>query len=174
MSQAEKKVQWCLKKATKELKEQGIHRGLVQVEPNKNQVKMHLDKAQHNFNAALFFDKHGYSNWSASAFFYCAYHCCLAIIRKHGYESRNQECTLAVIEFLREEGIIEFDQSFIDMLLIAKANEVDVSIIGIREDFQYGVERTFANREVFTRLSETCKNMLEKTRSVVYREEAKK
>ncbi|MBI2668755.1 hypothetical protein HYX14_02850 [Candidatus Woesearchaeota archaeon] len=168
MLQTEKKVQWCLNKAKRELEEQGIHRGLIQVEPDNNSAKRHLDKAQHNFEAALFFDEHGYSDWSASGFFYCAYHCFLAIIRKHGYESRNQECTLAIIELLREQGIISLDQSFIDMFLIAKAKEIDLSIIEVREDFQYGLEQTFTDRKLFTLLSETCKEVLEKARLLIY------
>ncbi len=172
MTHAEKKVQWCLNKAKKELEQQGIHRGLVSGESDMSQAKQHLDKARHNFEAALFFDEHGYSDWSASAFFYCAYHCCLAIIRKCGYESRNQECTLAVIELLREQGIISLDASFVDMLLMVKANEVDLSMIKIREDFQYGIEQTFTDRKLFTRLSETCKEILEKTRRIIYEKEA--
>lgn len=170
-SQIAKKVQWCLDKARRELEEQGLHRGLVKVEADINQAKQHLDKAQHNLNAALFFDEYGYSDWSASAFFYCVYHCFLAIIRKYGYESRNQECTLAVIELLREQGIISLDQSFIDMLLIAKAKETDLSIIKVREDFQYGVEQTFTDRKLFTLLSETCKEVLEMTRLLIYADE---
>lgn len=168
MSQITKKVDWCINKAKKELQETGLHRGLIKIEPNKNQAKMYLEKAQHNLNAAIFFAQHGYSDWSASAFFYCVYHCFLSILRKQGYESRNQECTLAIIEFLREEKMINLEQKFIDMFLITKAKEINLSMIEIREDFQYGVEQSFNNNTLFTSLLETCKEVLEKTRIIVY------
>lgn len=129
MSQTKKKVEWCLNKAKRELAEQGIHRGLVQVHPDLELARKHLGKARHNLEAALFFDEHNYSDWSASAFFYCLYHCFLAILRKQGYESRNQECTFAVIEMLREEGVIELEEKYLHMLLIAKAKETDLSVI---------------------------------------------
>jgi uncharacterized protein (UPF0332 family) len=86
------------------LEEQDWHRGLVEVEPNVEEARKHIAKAEYDKKAALFFDKNGYSDWSASAFFYSLYHCFLAVLVKHGYESRNQDCTLAVIEFLKEEG----------------------------------------------------------------------
>ena len=48
MSHAKNKVSWCLNKAKKELKEEGEHRGLVQVEPNKVRALEHIKKAEHN------------------------------------------------------------------------------------------------------------------------------
>ena len=52
----------------------------------------------HNFKAMSAFQKIGFSDWSASAAFYCLYHCLLALIAKEGYESRNQSCTFAYVE----------------------------------------------------------------------------
>ena len=52
----------------------------------------------HNFKAMSAFQKIGFSDWSASAAFYCSYHCLLALIAKEGYESRNQSCTFAYVE----------------------------------------------------------------------------
>ena len=82
MTQMEKKIQWCLNKAKRELEESDLHRGLVEVSPSKEIAKNHINKAQHNLEAALFFHDNGYSDWSASAFFYCLYHSFLGIIRK--------------------------------------------------------------------------------------------
>jgi hypothetical protein len=35
MSHAKNKVEWCLKKAEKELKEEGKHKGLIKTRPDK-------------------------------------------------------------------------------------------------------------------------------------------
>jgi len=48
MSHAKNKLDWCLKKAEKELKEHGKHRGLVIIKPDKKQALEHIKKAEHN------------------------------------------------------------------------------------------------------------------------------
>ena len=168
MSQASNKVKWCLNKAKKELEETGLHRGLVKGETNKVMAEKHVAKAEHNLNAAFYFDEGGYSDWSTSAFFYCMYHCFLAILRKHGYESRNQECTLAVIESLMEEGTINLDKKFLDALKITKIKETDHSAIKIREDFQYGVEIAFKRRDEFDEFAEMCKELINATKDIIH------
>src|SRR3989338_4511120 len=166
MSQASRKLDWCLNKAKRELEGAGLHRGLVEKEPDLAIAGRHLIKAEHNLDAALYFEKGGYSDWSMSAFFYCAYHCFLAILRKYGYESRNQECTLATIEMLREEGHIKIDPQFIDMLNLAKRSEIDYSIIQIREEFQYGTEREYKDEKEFFALVDICKKLIDETMKI--------
>lgn len=169
MSHASNKVRWCLNKAKKETEETGLHRGLIKGEADKNLAEKHIAKAEHNLSAALYLDKGSFSDWSASAFFYCIYHCFLAILRKFGYDSRNQECTLALIEMLKEEGKIDIGDKFIDSLKIAKAEEMhESSIIKIREDFQYGVQIEFNRKEEFDMLVEMCKEMIEKAREIIH------
>jgi uncharacterized protein (UPF0332 family) len=167
MTEASSKVKWCLNKAKKELEDKQEHRGLVEVTPSDDMARKHLGKAQHNLNAAKFFYSNGYSDWSASAFFYCMYHCFLAIIRKHGYESRNQECTLSAVEALKEEGIIDVDLRYLDMLKITKAKEVDHSLIKIREDFQYGVNVDYVNQKGFDLLTSVCEDVIEKATELI-------
>lgn len=159
-----------MNKAKKELEETGLHRGLIKGEPDTKIAEKHIQKAEHNLEAALYFDKGGFSDWSTSAFFYCLYHCFLAILRKFGYESRNQECTIAVIEMLNEEGKINVENESIDTLKIAKDKEADHSLIKLREDFQYGVEIKFNERKEFNKLVDLCKQMINKTREIIYEE----
>ncbi len=170
MSQASNKVRWCLNKAKRELEESDLHRGLVKTEEDIESAEKHITKAEHNLKAALEFDKTGFSDWSASAFFYTIYHCFLAILRKFGYESRNQECTIAMIEMLKEEGKIDIDNRSIDTLKIAKVEELhESSIIKAREDFQYGTELEFREREEFNRMHEMCKEVIDKTRDIIHK-----
>ncbi len=121
MSQASKQVEWCLKKAEKEIeqcKKEGKrpkHRGLLKINPDIIEAKNHIIKAEHNLDAGLNFVKTGFSDWSTSAFFYSMYHCFLAIASKFGYESANQTCTIVLMEYLKEEGKIDIDNKFIEM-----------------------------------------------------------
>jgi len=169
MSQASKKVKWCLNKAKKELEKSNLHRGLVKVEGDFGLSEKHIFKAEHNLKAAIYFQKGGFSDWSASAFFYCMYHCFLAILRKFGYESRNQECTIAAIELLKEEGKIEIDRKFIDTLKITDVEEIQESnVIKLRENFQYGVDLEFNENEEFNNLIKLCKEIIYETRDIIH------
>ncbi len=167
MTQTENKVSWCLQKAQRELAEGGVHRGLVKIDPDKAKARKHLDKAQHNLNAALFFDKNGYSDWSASAFFYCIYHCFLSILAGYGYQSRNQECSLAVISMLREQKAISIDKKFIDALDIAKRQKTDHSMIKVRERFQYGTDLSYTDRKQFKELQIMCQSIIAETKEII-------
>src|SRR3989344_9497102 len=100
MSQSKNKVKWCLKKAEDELKEGGKHRGLVKAKSDLNKARKHLLKAEHFLRATMYLKKGNFSDISTSTLFYSMYHCLLAIAAKFGYESRNQECTFALIYYL--------------------------------------------------------------------------
>src|SRR3989344_2411693 len=142
MSQAKNKLTWCLKKAEKELKKEGKHRGLIIITPDKKKSFEHIKKAEHNLNAAIDFSKTGYSDWSASAFFYSIYQCFLAIGAKFGYESGNQECTFALITSLIEDKKIPLDQKFLNQVtsLEAQRPKQDSTSVKIREQYQYGTD----------------------------------
>ncbi len=145
-----------------------MHRGLVKTQPDIDAAMRHIVKAEHNYNAAIFFEKNGYSDWSASAFFYCIYHCFLSILRKYGYESRNQECTIAAIEMLKDEKKIFIDAKYINLLKITQPKEENISVIRIREDFQYGTDMEFTQRDEFDRLSKLCKEIMAKAKDIIF------
>lgn len=110
-----KHAEWCLNKAEKEIEEckkQGKrlkHRGLLKTNPNLEEAKKHLAKAEHNFLGITRFNEIDFSDWSMSAAFYCIYHCFLAIAAKFGYESGNQACTISLMKLLKEEKKINLD-----------------------------------------------------------------
>lgn len=168
MSHASNKVDWCLNKAKRELEESNLHRGLVKINEDAESAKKHIIKAEHNLKAALYLEKGGFSDWSVSAFFYCIYHCFLSILRKFGYESRNQDCTIAVIEMLKEEGKIDIDEKLIDALKITKAEEKHESnVIKLRENFQYSTDLDFEEKEQFNALVKLCREAINKTREII-------
>ncbi len=103
MSKAKNMVKWCLNKANAEIAKGELHRGLVKTVPDKKSALEYIKKAEHNLEAFQYNKKGGFYDWTISIGFYVMYHCCLAIITKFGYESRNQECTLALMESLIED-----------------------------------------------------------------------
>lgn len=140
MSHAANKLKWCLNKAKKELAESKKHRGLIQTRPDTELAYQHITKAEHNLGAIDYFAKGGYSDWSISAGFYCIYHCFLALLAKHGFESRNQECTISAIEHLIEQNKIKLDKKFIEALKqYDETKYAETTVIELREELQYGV-----------------------------------
>ena len=122
MSQASKQVEWCLKKAEKEIEEcKGLnkrakHRGLLKVAASTEKAKEHLKKAEENIEFAISLDRNKYGYKVIESLFYCIYQCFLSISAKFGYESGNQTCTISLIEYLKEEKKIELDEKFIEMM----------------------------------------------------------
>lgn len=163
MSHAKNKVEWCLKKAEKEMKVGGRHRGLVKVEENKGMARRHIEKAEHYLEGTLVLKKN-FSDISASTIFYSMYHSLLAILSKFGYESENQECTFALIYFLIEEGKIDLDKKIVDR--VSSINSDEKGVIELREKYQYGVELSM-KEEIFNENFELAKKLLGKVKEII-------
>src|SRR3990167_3831271 len=167
MSHAKNKVNWCLKKAKEELKEGETHRGLVKTEIDKKQIQKHIAKAEHDLMAGIKFAEIGFSDWSASAFFYSMYHCLLAIAAKFGYESGNQECTFALIHSLIEDSKIDFEKELLDRIAsldIEKSREK--TSVEIREQYQYGTSLSIKDN-LYKELFELAKEIISKTKTII-------
>src|SRR3989338_2620212 len=166
MSQTANHVKWCLNHAKEQLaKGEKKHRGLVEVKPNLDAAKMHLEKAEHDLNGVLYMVKGGLSDWAVNAAFYSMYQCMLAIIARFGYESENQTCTIALVELLKEQGKISIDDKFIKML--KPDSEKQDSVINMREEYTYGFKIAVPETDI-KKLIETCKELIDNTKSIIY------
>ncbi|MBI4141895.1 HEPN domain-containing protein [Candidatus Woesearchaeota archaeon] len=167
MPQIENKLKWCLNKAKKELTETNKHRGLVQLAPNTELAYQYITKAEHNLKAIDYFAKGGFSDWSISAGFYSIYHCFLALLAKNGYESRNQECTIAAIEHLIEQKKIALEQKFIDALKqYGETKHAETTVIELREQLQYGISLTSETTQL-EKLKQLCKEAIYDTKELL-------
>src|SRR3990167_977703 len=174
MSQAYKHIEWCLNKAKKEIEEckklgkRPKHRGLLKINPSVDEAKKHLAKAEHNLEGITRFKEIGFSDWSMSAGFYCIYHCFLAIGQKFGYESRNQECTIALMQSLKEEGKIEIDDKFIEAVAIyEEPARHESNVIEKREFYTYGTKVSAENEKEIQENIALCGECLDQTRRIV-------
>jgi len=168
MSHSENKVGWCLRKAEKEIQQGKRHKGLVPIKANLELAREHIKKAEHNLRAISDFKKMGYSDWSASAAFYSIYHCFLAIISKFGYQSRNQECTFALIYHLIETKKINLEKEFVQKIhsLDLEEKQAFPDIVEIREIEQYGIKLSLED-EAFSNLLNLAKIFLDKTKEII-------
>ncbi len=177
MSQASNHVKWCLAKAEKEIEaskrlgKSPKHKGILKIEPDIGEAEGHIAKAEHNLKAVTRFKEIGFSDWSIAAGFYSIYHCFLAIASKFGYESKNQVCTVALIEWLKEENKVDIDSRFIDMLKQADIEEIQESkVIEMREEYTYGTKVSFEDDIKINKIKADCREIIDKTKSIVYKE----
>jgi uncharacterized protein (UPF0332 family) len=162
MSQAGNKVKWCLNKAKRELEVSGKHRGLVETKPDLEEAKRHIAKAEHNYLSIDKMVKDGMSDWAMSAVFYTVYHSFLAIAARQGFDSQNQECTVALIEHLVETGKIDLSKDIVESM------KPDVGIIIImRESLQYGTDTRIEDQRL-SELKVLCKRALEEAKQIIY------
>ncbi|MBU2637872.1 MAG: HEPN domain-containing protein [Nanoarchaeota archaeon] len=132
MGKVENKFQWCLKKGETGDK----HKGLKKIKPDYAEAEKQIKKAESDLGTMQFLHKGGRTDWVASAAFYAMYHSLLAILFWLGYESRNQECTITVIEKLILDKAITLEPKYIAMIRSLLEGAEDAK--SIREEMQYG------------------------------------
>ena len=157
-SKEKKHVDWCLRKAQNEIEEGKEHKGLVKVNPDKELAAAHIEKAEHNLKA-LIFNLNEFSDVSETLGFYAAYHCCLSIIAKFGYESKNQECTFSIIKLLIENKEI-------DEALLKYIKQLENQVRLDREGSQYTPVLRVSKKKT-DGLLELCQEMLNITRGII-------
>ncbi len=171
MSHAKNKLSWCLQKAKKELQEGRKHRGLIEVRPDSERAQEHIAKAEHNLKVTLYLQKGGFTDWCSSSLFYTIYHCFLAILAMFGYESRNQECTFAVIASLIDDQRITLERNALEKvstLDLKEAREAPDTAISLREEYQYSTKVSLENKE-YQELLQLAKRILDQTKEILVR-----
>ena len=114
--------------------------------------------------------KNNASDWAVSAGFYTLYHCFLAIAAYNGYESKNQTCTISLIESLKEQGKILISQEIIDFMKYEEEENHEDSIIELREVYTYGVDLKIKNEEHLDKIENLCVELIDVTREIVFKQ----
>ncbi len=167
MTHSKNKVSWCLRKAEKEVRETGNHRGLIKITPDTAIAKAHIRKSEHYLKATVILNKENFSDISASTIFYSMYHCLLAIAVKFGYESRNQEYTFALIQNLIEDNKIDLEIRMLKKIASFDANKHnEKTSIQLREEYQYGTELSL-KEELYNELLSLAKETILKTKIII-------
>ena len=140
MPHIDKHLSWCLKDPKR----------LIKIEPNDDLAQKHIEKSKYNYKVLLALENLKYHDWALNVGFYSIYHCFLAILSKLGYESRNQSCTITVMQILIQEKKIEMD---IDLVLQFDTLDTEKNITSPtirlrREESTYGVETSIDLRQL--------------------------
>ena len=163
MTKIENVFHWCLKMGEKGDK----HKGLKKLDqPNIKESKAHLKKAESNLETMQYLFDGAKTDWVASAAFYAMYHALLALLSKIGYESRNQECTINVIENFMKTGAISLEPEYIDMIRLAQEQEDKQDAKTIREQYQYGTETVMKNN-LCLQVMENARKFVDRVKEVI-------
>lgn len=150
MQKNKSRLDWCLSNKNR----------LKRIPANNLKSKEHIEKAKHNLLATDYNIKGGFNDWAVSQAYYAMYHGLLAILYKFGYESKNHECTISVVEYLIETKRIELDMK--DIAFIRTTEQMKLQDAkSLREEFQYGT-KTNVNKEILNNLVRSAKAIVEK------------
>ncbi len=148
--QNKSRLSWCLENEKR----------LRIIPPSSAKAREHIEKAKHNLLAADYNIQGGFDDWAVSQAYYAMYHVLLSILYKHGYESRNHECTITAVESLIKTNKIKFDTA--DIMFIRTAEQMKTQDAkSLREEFQYGA-KTDVNKELLMNLLKRAKEIVEK------------
>lgn len=124
---------------------------ISEIEPDKNEISGHLNKAEHNLKFIDKISKEGFSDWTIVGCYYCLYHAALSLIIKKGLFSKNHDATLCLLikeyykELLEEEfELINF--TFLnneDILFYVQTKDK-------REQASYSTKTAFVRSDVNT------------------------
>lgn len=167
MSGASKHVEWCLNQAQKNIKEGKVHRGLIKVKSDEKLALDYIKKAEDDLDSFRYNKRGEYYNWCMIIGFYVMYDCCQAIITKFGFESRNQECTLSVVESLIEDKKLDRDfLKYIESIKSSGSGNEGEQIRKMREKYQYTTETKIDIQKVDSLLN-ICQDMIKDTKGVI-------
>ena len=132
MPQIDEHLKWCLKDPKR----------LVKTKPDLDLAQKHVKKSEYNYGVVQTLERLKVYDWAFNVGFYAIYHCFLAILAKHGYESRNQACTITVLLTLINEKKLDLDKDLVtqfDTLDVEKSIS-SPTVRESREISTYGVE----------------------------------
>ncbi|MDO8460596.1 MAG: hypothetical protein Q7S74_05780 [Nanoarchaeota archaeon] len=158
----------CFKNA-KKAEEKGLkHKGLIVMEPDDKKSEEYIKKAKMNLELCEIYKEKGIDYKIPEEWFYTMYYCALAILSKFGIESRSQRCTAAFLRYIKDEGIIDLDQNFIERITVHKEKSEE-SDVDKREEARYG--SSIKSEEIesqYELMNDFCKRCINQTEEIVY------
>ena len=132
MPQIDEHLKWCLKDPKR----------LIKTKSDLVLAQKHIKKSEYNYGVVQTLERLKTYDWAFNVGFYAIYHCFLAILAKHGYESRNQACTITVLLTLIHEKKLDLDKDLVTQFdtLDAEKNITNPTVRESRELSTYGVE----------------------------------
>lgn len=163
-----KKLRECFKTAEREEKSGLKHKGLLIRTPNDEEAKGYIEKAKRELELCDLYKDKGFDYKIPEEWFYTLYYCALAILSKFGVESRSQKYTALFLEYVKEKGLIDYDNEFVKRISVysKKGEESDVDR---REEARYSplikIEKV---RERYGEITMSCKKAISQAEEIIF------
>ena len=166
----EKSVRDCFTDALKEEKKGKKHKGLLIIKPNVKEAEGYILKAKKNLELCKFYKEKRFGYKLPEEWFYTLYYCALAILAKFGVESRSQRCTALFLKYVKDKGIINYDDEFIQRIVVYKEKE-EKSDVDEREKSRYSslieIKEVEQNYE---KMMNVCKKAISQCEEIIFSE----
>lgn len=163
-----KELKECFANALKEEQRGKKHKGLLVVKSNDEQAKEFLIKAKTNLELCDLYKQKGYDYKIPEEWFYTLYYCGLAILSKFGVETRSQRCTAIFLKYIKNKGLIDYDDEFIDRITVYKEKE-EKSNVDKRENARYSSLIKMEEVEIeYKKMIGVCKRAINQCEEIIY------
>lgn len=163
-----KDVKECFAGAKKEDNQGKKHRGLLIIKPNQLLAEDYISKAKRNLEFCEICKNQGVDYKLPEEWFYTLYYCALAILSKFGIESRNQRCTAVFLRHAKDNGLINYDNEFIDRITVHRDKE-EKSDVDKREFARYGALIKIPEIEQdYDKMMSICKEAISQAEEIVF------
>jgi uncharacterized protein (UPF0332 family) len=164
----EREVHDCFLDAARDEKRGKKHKGLLILKPDDGKAREYLAKAKTNLELCSFYKERGFDYKIPEEWFYTLYYCALAILSKFGVESRSQKCTAAFLRCMKDRGLIEYDDEFIDRITVFRDKDRK-SDVDEREAARYSSSMKSEEVEYkYVHMTDACKRAISQCEEVVF------
>lgn len=162
-----KEIKECFESARKEEERGKKHKGLLNVEPSQKKAEEYLDKARDSLRFCEIYKNSGSDYKIPEEWYYSLYYCALAILCRFGVETRSQRCTALFVKYVKERGLIEYDDEFINKIMVYKEKE-SRSAVDEREEARYGSSIKMKEVEKqYDEMMNLCKRAISQAQDIV-------
>lgn len=146
------------------------HKGLLIVKKDDKRAEEYVEKAKTNLRTCSFYRENKLDYKIPEEWFYTMYYCALAILTKFGVESRSQKCTALFLRYVKNKGLIDYDNTFIESITVY-SGKGERSIVDEREDARYG--SSVKSEEIIQKyeaMMDLCRRCISQCEEIVFSE----
>ena len=168
ITEIEKQLRECFRTAEKDEKEGLKHKGLLARKFIKEEALGFIEKAKRELELCDFYKEKGLDYKLPEEWFYILYYCALAILCKFGVETRSQRYTALFLAYVKEKGLIDYDDELIERITVHK-KKGEESDVDKREKARYSYEiKDEKIEEQYGKMMFLCKRAISQAEDIIY------
>ncbi len=163
-----KEMKECFIGAKKDDAQGKKHRGLLIMKSNQKLAEDYIVKAKQNLEFCELYKNRKVDYKLPEEWFYTLYYCALAILSKFGVESRSQRCTGVFLKYIKDKGLIDYNDEFIERITVHR-NKEEVSDVDRRESARYGANIKIPEVEQeYDKMMMLCRDAIAQCEEIVF------